>query len=124
MRLNPLRMSTWTIDPKKPETLVAFARDLAELARDVWRAITDLPETKVVEVRSNYEPPLYLAIDHNPSLILCGRVRDVAAPESAITAAGALVHWRWEGTRARIDAIQGLSAGSGKTYLFTFQVVG
>ncbi|HKZ83152.1 MAG TPA: hypothetical protein VJ793_05795 [Anaerolineae bacterium] len=74
---------------------------------------------------SLYTEPMQLgALRVAPIAILCGRVQSVNGPEVPVSAAGALVHFVWEGVErgARITKIQGMTPSATEQYRFTFLI--
>lgn len=111
--VTPVRKDTW--DDVKP-------RDMGELARDLSAKFKTIPTRRIVELESLYTEPMFLALDSNPKAITCLRVRNKAAQETPVLC-GQMVHFAWDSTRAKIYSIDGMSAGSGLTYMFTFEAV-
>lgn len=112
--ITPVRKDTW--DDVSP-------RDIGELARDIRAKFSTLSKRKLVEFESQYTEPMYVSFDTNPKAITCLRVRNKAAQETPVLC-GQMVHWAWDSSRAKINSIDGMSPGSGLTYLFTFEAVG
>lgn len=115
MNQAPVSKRTWDSDVVTPQ-------DVQDLATGIGRHIDSQPVRKISEFDALYTEPMYLSLIQNPIGIVCLRVRQVNAPESAVLSGGA-VHWAWDGSnsRAKILSIDGMSPGSGLTYTFTFE---
>lgn len=70
-----------------------------------------------------YAEPLYIALRQEPIGIVCARVRQVLALETALTAGGVVPFvWDGQGRRAVVSLVPGLTVGT--KYRFDFVVVG
>lgn len=100
-------------------------KDLGELARDVASALEGIPTLKIKKFEAQYTEPLYVAYDHEPEILFCGRVRRFHDEETPVRTGG-LCHFTWEGNRSRcrIDSIDGMTPEPGVLYRFTFLMVG
>lgn len=106
---------------KVDSVLGELARDAAGVIRKLLLAIPN-----VVEFEENYTEPFYVGYDHEPSMMFCGRVRNLAALETPVLC-GVAVHFTWEQDqkRLRVTSIDGLTAATPPVrYRFTFLMVG
>jgi hypothetical protein len=114
MAVTPVRKDTW--DSVTPT-------DIGELARDLRAKLATIPRRRIVEFEGLYTEPMYVGVESNPKALACLRVRNKAAQEAPVLC-GQMVHWVWDSGRAKINSIDGMSPGSGLTYMFTFEAVG
>jgi hypothetical protein len=112
----PVRKSTW-------DESVVNPADVGELARDLAAKFSNIPLLKLVQFEALYTEPLYVSFDHNPVGIVVMRVRNKLSQEAPVLTGGT-PHWVWDGTRAKINSIDGMSAGSGSTFIFDMLMVG
>lgn len=119
----PIRKRTWDVDPSKPESIKKLASDIGEMARDLAQFLGQLPPLKVLEFTAQYAEPMYVAFDHNPQAVVLMRLRYASSPETPVLSGG-MVHGAWDGSRFRVDSIDGMSPGTGLNYIFTFLMVG
>lgn len=92
-------------------------RDLDQSSRAATK-ILQLPPFEAV-----YIEPMLLQLKSEPvGGIYCLRVIDVLQPDIPVETGGT-VHFRWTGSQAQINSIDGMSP-TGRTYRFNFLVVG
>lgn len=79
----------------------------------------------LTEFDSLYTTPMYVGLEAEPKGILCVRIRRLPALE-AVTSFDPMVGYVWDGARkrAKVDAIGGMLTGTGRTFRFTFLLVG
>ena len=95
-------------------------RDIAESIRDVDQAFRSIDARAIIEARTAYVVPFYLAYPRNPkAVILVGLELD---KDPAIVYGGSQIAWKWTGKQIQVNGINGLTAGT--RYVMTFEVVG
>lgn len=106
------------------ERIQGLERSLGENVRDLNSPRRAAVEFDKVTVVSPFLTPLYLALPREPAGITAIRILREPDLETPVTYSGR-VNYVWEGSesRARITAIDGLTAGSPTIYRVTFLVV-
>ena len=93
---------------------------LSESLRDTDRALRGLATFAFVDMEAAYAEPFYLSLPSEPKEIVLARIRDRAALETPV-ACGQACHFVWEGTRARITSIDGLTPSSSRVFRMCFR---
>lgn len=99
-------------------------RSLSENLRDLDQAQRRGAKLHLREFAAIYTEPFWMgSLKSKPAGILCIRIQAVNGPEVPVSAAGALVHFVWDGPDkgARITKIQGMTSGTAQ-YRFTFLI--
>jgi sensor domain CHASE-containing protein len=96
--------------------------EVTRLATDVDERLRAMAERQKASMEAQYQPPLYLSLDDEPYAISAVRIRE-RDDQEAVVAHGQRVSFTWDAGRraARIDAIEGMSAGA-TVYLMDFEV--
>lgn len=96
--------------------------EVSDLARDVDEQLRALAERRKSTMEAQYQPPLYLSLEGEPFAISAVRIRE-RDDQEAVVAHGQRVSFVWSESRraARIDAIEGMSAGA-TFYIIDFEV--
>lgn len=99
------------------------ARSLSENMRDLDNMLRRGVKWTARKVEALYTEPMWIRLPSAPMAILAARIQKVNGPEVPVSAAGALVHFVWEGAEqgARITKIQGMTSGT-EAYRFTFLI--
>jgi hypothetical protein len=112
-----IRKRLWSGDTVAPQ-------DIGTALRDIDAKVSSIPQLKKVEMDAPYTEPMFVVLDQNPiGGLICTRIRDANNLGQNIALTGGMVHWQWDGARAQIDSIDGMSVGSGSIYRFTFLAV-
>jgi hypothetical protein len=99
------------------------ARSLSENMRDIDNALRRGVKWTPRVVETLYTEPMWIRLRSAPIAIIAGRIQSLNGPEVPLSAAGALVHFVWDGPEksARITKIQGMTSGTAQ-YRFTFLI--
>ena len=99
-------------------------RSLSENLRDLDNALKRGVKLRPRVYEAIYTEPMWLGgLRSAPLAIIAARIQAVNGPEVPVSAAGALVHFVWDGPErgARITKIQGMTSGTVQ-YRFTFLI--
>jgi hypothetical protein len=97
-------------------------RVLGEFARDVSDVLDQIIPTKLVEFTDTYREPLLVGFDHEPKMVVVGRSRLDATPETAIISSNAAYSYDSSARNVVIYEIDGLTVGT--KYRFNMLMVG
>lgn len=98
-------------------------RELGDLARDVSDALGKLVELQTIAFSAVYTEPLLVGFDHEPAILLAGRVRKDATPEAAVNGnARVCFVWNAQKTQLQVSSVDGCTVGV--KYRFNFLAVG
>lgn len=98
---------------------------LGELARDTAEALFSVPQLSIVQFVSVDTLPLRVGLDHEPKMLILGRIQYDSDPTTPAPNHGVAADFTWDArtSTALVYAIHAFAA-SGQRMRFTFLVVG
>lgn len=93
---------------------------LSESLRDADRVLRGMSTFAYANVEAAYVEPFFVSFPSEPNGIELIRIRDRAALDTPV-ACGQACHFVWEGTRARITSIDGLTPSSSRMFRMCFR---
>jgi hypothetical protein len=93
---------------------------MSESLRDTDRALRGLTTFVWVDMEAAYVEPFFVSFASEPKCVELVRVRDRTALEQPV-ACGQACHFVWEGSRARITSIDGLTPSQSRVFRMTFR---